>query len=55
MLKDAFYICVKLPLQFQKNAVQAAYCLTSKLWVLIYLPLVKPYVAKTTLVYVNDK
>jgi hypothetical protein len=24
MLKDAFYICVKLPLQFQKNAVQAA-------------------------------
>ena len=57
MLKDAFYICVKLPLQFQKNAVQAASCLTCKLRELIYVlsPLVKPHVAKMTLVYVNDK
>lgn len=56
-LKDVFYICVKLPFQFQKNAVQAVNCLTSTLWVLICLlsPLVKPYVAKVTLGYVKDK
>ena len=57
MLKDAFYICVKSPLQFQKVVVQTASCLTCKLRELIYLlsPLVKPHVAKMTLVYVNDK
>jgi hypothetical protein len=56
MLKDAFYICVKLPHQSQEDDVQAASCLTSKLRVLIYLlsSLVKPHVAKITLVYKLD-